>query len=344
MFVGVLEEVLLAGDEPPLLLSPQRPDTRGWIDRGFSALEAAEYDWMAADAGEVTKVSAELDLLFALVTDVPPRSRARRSVAHVQFPHRSHTGVRARILDAVGLRRATAALASYDVFTCYSLFSRQWIQRRLGVPDAVVLPPPVDVPDRQFLAKEPMVLSVGRFFRGGHSKNQHVLVEAFRELEEPGWTLHLVGGADESRATAAYLADIARAAEGLEVRLHVNAPAAELEELYARASLFWHATGFGQDPGRHPERLEHFGLATAEAMAHGAVPLVFPAGGQAEIVRDGENGRRWRTPAELAAQSRELVADPDRRAALAARAREDSRQFSRERFAAAVRRHVLGGV
>jgi glycosyltransferase involved in cell wall biosynthesis len=338
----VLEEVLRAASEPPVLLSPERPDTQGWIDRGFSALDAAEYDWLAADAARVSEVSAELDLLFSLVTDVPPRSRARRSVAHVQFPHRSHTGLRARVLGALGLRRATAALASYDLFTCPSDFSREWIERRLGVADAVVLPGPVDVPARDFLAKDPVILSVGRFFRGGHSKNQHVLVEAFRELAEPGWELHLVGGADESRSTADYLAEIARAAEGQNVRLHVNVPAKERDDLYARASLFWHAAGFGQDSNRHPERLEHFGLATAEAMARGAVPLVFPAGGQVEIVEGGRNGRHWRTPAELAARSRELIEDAHARENLAAHARRDAERYGRDRFAAAVRRHVLG--
>ena len=32
------------------------------------------------------------------------------------------------------------------------------------------------------VAKEPLILAVGRFFRGGHSKNQHVLLDALAEL------------------------------------------------------------------------------------------------------------------------------------------------------------------
>lgn len=330
------------GGEPPLLLSPERPDTARWRELGLSWLEGAEYDWRAADAAAVTAESADLDLLFSLVTDVPPRSRARRSVAHVQFPHRSHTGLRARMLGALGLRRATAALASYDRFTCPSEFSRNWIERRLGIRDAAVLPGPVDLPGGPPGAKDRIVLGVGRFFRGGHSKNQHVLIEAFRELNETGWELHLVGGADQSRSTAEYLAELARAASDLPLRLHVNARAEELEDLYDRGALFWHATGFGQDAKRHPERLEHFGLATVEAMAYGAVPLVFPAGGQTEVVDDGRNGRHWRTPAELVERSRELVGDAHAREGLALHARQDAQRYSRERFRAAVRRHVLG--
>ena len=70
-------------------------------------------------------------------------------------------------------------------------------------------------------------------------------------------------------------------------------------ELLATSSLFWHATGYGEQARRHPERLEHFGITTPEAMLCGAVPLVVPAGGQVEIVTDGVNGRHWRTVPEL---------------------------------------------
>ena len=83
----------------------------------------------------------------------------------------------------------------------------------------------------------------------------------------------------------------------MELRLDVSRE--ELLDLYSRASLFWHAAGYGQDERRHPERLEHFGITTVEAMAHGAVPLVYPAGGPAEVVEDGVSGRWWRTPGEL---------------------------------------------
>jgi glycosyltransferase involved in cell wall biosynthesis len=57
--------------------------------------------------------------------------------------------------------------------------------------------------------------------------------------------------------------------------------------------------GYGEDPERHPERFEHFGMTTAEAMAAGCVPMVIAAGGQVEIVRDGGDGFWWSSPAEL---------------------------------------------
>jgi glycosyltransferase involved in cell wall biosynthesis len=164
-----------------------------------------------------------------------------------------------------------------------------------------------------------------------------VLVEAMRALDAPGWSLVLAGGADDR----AYVERVQRAAEGLPVELRLDIPREELLDLYSRASLFWHAAGYGQDERRHPERLEHFGIATAEAMAHGVVSLVFPAGGSAELVEDARTGRWWRTPTELAERTRELIADDAERQRLSAAARSAAERYSTERFRAKVRELVL---
>ena len=55
--------------------------------------------------------------------------------------------------------------------------------------------------------------------------------------------------------------------------------------------------------------MEHFGITTVEAMAHGCVPVVVRLGGQLEIVQDGVNGRLWGSLGELVAITRELMAD-----------------------------------
>ncbi len=55
---------------------------------------------------------------------------------------------------------------------------------------------------------------------------------------------------------------------------HVDAPGAELADLYARASIFWHAAGLGEDAEDDPNRMEHFGISIVEAMSAGAVPVV----------------------------------------------------------------------
>ena len=95
-----------------------------------------------------------------------------------------------------------------------------------------------------------------------------------------------------------------RAAVDLPIQVLVNAPGATVDQLLAEASLFWHGAGFGEDPEQHPDRFEHFGIAVVEAMAAGAVPIVYDAAGPAEIVRDGVEGRTWRTIGELLAVPR----------------------------------------
>jgi glycosyltransferase involved in cell wall biosynthesis len=136
--------------------------------------------------------------------------------------------------------------------------------------------------------------------------------------------------------------EVRRRAERLPAEVRLDVPRDELRALYASASLFWHAAGHGQDARRRPERLEHFGIATVEAMGHGAVPLVFPAGGQRELVDDGRNGRHWATVEELAARTQGLIGDEVERARLASAAREDAQRFAPARFRAAIREHVLG--
>jgi L-malate glycosyltransferase len=346
-FLTILEEaVRLPGAEVELYVE-EAPDPAAW-ERLNIQVPAGAFAAVETDDDGVTARSSELDLLVAFTNDVPPRSHARRSVAMVQFPvvarERPAARLRAAAADLVGRRRAPAALRSYDLFLVNSEFTRGWTRRRLGV-DATVLAPPVDPPR----AAEPAhggergreILAVGRFFRGEHDKRQDVLISAFRQLHALDWELHLVGGADERPQTRERLAELRELAGDLPVHFHVNAPGGELAERLARAALFWHAAGYGVDPDRAPERLEHFGIATAEAMLSGAVPLVFPGGGQAEVVQDGVTGLYWRSPPELAARTRALIADPAHAATLRAAGQDHARRWGRERFGAAVRELVL---
>ena len=117
-------------------------------------------------------------------------------------------------------------------------------------------------------------------------------MRAFRTLRRPGlrgWTLHLVGGCSEAGPHLPRRG-AARPPTGYPVQIHVDATGAELEALYARAAIYWHASGLGEDPERHPGRLEHFGITTVEAMSAGAVPVVIGLAGQLETVRHGVDG------------------------------------------------------
>jgi glycosyltransferase involved in cell wall biosynthesis len=211
-------------------------------------------------------------------------------------------------------------LASYDRTLANSGYTREWIQRWWGAdggldrPPVSVLPPPVTMQPRG--DKDRIILNVGRFF------------DAEQEL-------HLVGGCGgEDRA---YLERVRHAAAGLPVHLHVNASGAEVRDLYRRASIYWHASGLGEDPKRHPDRFEHFGITTVEAMSAGAVPIVIGQAGQREVVEHGRSGYHFHSPDQLVELTRLVTGDDVLRRRLGEAAVERAQGYSMEAFAAELR-------
>ncbi len=226
-------------------------------------------------------------------------------------------------------------LATYDTVVANSAFTAGWVERLWGVHAGVLYPPVGLLSDVGRHGNS--IVSIGRFFDPirGHSKKQLEMVSAFRRLCETGgdrgWKLHLIGGA--SAEDRHYAMAVKKAAQGLAVQVHFNAPGDELRRLVAEASIYWHAGGFGEDVEHHPHRFEHFGISVVEAMSAGLVPVVFGAAGPAEIVTDGSHGLHFSTLDQLAALTGELIDDPARRAALAAGARTRAEEFGRTAFA-----------
>lgn len=250
-------------------------------------------------------------------------------------------GPRARIAAAFpGLLEPAPTLdflGSYSRLLSISEYTRSWV-RKLWKRESSLLFPPVTLYEPG--PKQQEILSVGRFFaRGsGHSKKQLEMVEAFRQLCDgglAGWTLHLVGGCAPEHTE--YVEEVRAAAAGLPVELHVGASGAELRRRYAAASVYWHATGLEEDEQRHPDRFEHFGITTVEAMSAGAVPVVIGAAGQREVVRDGVDGYWFTDRDGLVDRTRELVADPARMQGLATSARARANHYGMDAFRAALR-------
>jgi glycosyltransferase involved in cell wall biosynthesis len=228
-------------------------------------------------------------------------------------------------------------IETYGSLVSNSEFTRSWVDRYWGCDSQVVYPP---VTMHAATAKEPSILSVGRFFAAdmGHSKKQLELVRALRKLSDQGvrgWTLHLVGGCSPDGRS--YLDEVRRAAAGYPVEFHVNASGQELEALYGAASLYWHASGLGENAERDPGRLEHFGITTVEAMSAGAVPVVIGLAGQRETVRHGVDGFHFRSLDGLCAQTRRLIDDERLRAQMSSSAALRARAFSIDAFEARLR-------
>jgi glycosyltransferase involved in cell wall biosynthesis len=245
------------------------------------------------------------------------------------------SGLRARLRSV--FPRLASPPVSLDFLDGYRIvsisnFTREWVHR-FWKRDSEVLYPPV--PQREPGEKARLILSVGRFFgrEAGHSKKQLEMVRAFRRLARGGlhgFDYHLVGGC--SREHLPYLDEVRREAEGLPVHIHVDATGAELDSLYRRASIFWHAAGLGESERKHPHRFEHFGITTVEAMTAGAVPIVLGRAGQSEIVEHGVSGLHFASLEELVTRTRAVITDDELRRKLAEGARRRAADFAPERF------------
>ncbi|MFW6012123.1 MAG: glycosyltransferase [bacterium] len=205
--------------------------------------------------------------------------------------------------------------ASYDLLLAISEFTQLWISRRWGLPSEV-LAPPVDT--ATFTAPEPsgkrkVILSVGRFFHGSHNKKHLAMLRVFRRMHDrggipEGWEYHLAGNLHRDRLEdLEYFAELERLATGYPVKLLVDLSLDQLVEEYRRAAIFWHAAGWGESERRRPEKFEHFGLTTCEAMSSGCIPVVIANAGQLEIVEHGESGFLFTSAGELASLTRRLI-------------------------------------
>ena len=295
------------------------------------------FEMRALDLDRFSDASRSYDCVVYLTNSIPQPSFAPRSYLVVQFPFR---GIRSTIRP-FPRRWARDRLSAYECIV-YSEYCRHWLLRRWH-RDAMVLPPPIRLGTYEPGRKRNIILSVGRFFAVQHSKRQDILVEAFGRLPasvRSTWRLALVGGVGDDASSKAYVSRVRSAAAdigGIDVRTDVSQET--LESLYAEASLFWHATGYGR-PRYAPGRAEHFGMTTAEAMSFGAVPLVYGDGAQPEIV--GTSGYTWQTIDELVSQSSRLASDEALRARLAAESSRAVDRYDESRFREGVERLLFG--
>lgn len=263
------------------------------------------------------------DLLFYVTDGSLFFSPAKKNILIIQVPERRM--YQQSLLNKLKLR-------NWKIQLCYSRYVKNIIDPWWGT-NLTVLPPPVDIEHFTPLEKENIILSVGRFFLHPHCKKQDFLVTAFRKMVDQGltnWRLLLCGGADEKGKE--YLNKVKNLAEGYPIKIYPNISLSQLKEFYGKASIYWHATGVGEDLNMFPEKAEHFGITTLEAMSAGAVPVVIKAGGQIEIVDDQTNGFFWQKEEELINLTKNLISNKSLLNNISQNAIEKSKDFSKERF------------
>jgi glycosyltransferase involved in cell wall biosynthesis len=228
-------------------------------------------------------------------------------------------------------------LDTYDKIIAISQYSKKWINI-YWKKESTILFPPVDVQDFKVLPKEKIILSVGRFFPEHHNKKQLELAERFIEIlkQDPdamsGFTLYLAGGVENKKEHLDYVKEIEDLSKGYPIKVMTNLKWEDLVELFAKALIFWHASGMGEDENRHPEKFEHFGITTVEAMASGCIPVVINKGGQVEIIDDAYNGFLFENWEQMKALTLRICEKPDTFANISQNALASSQKFSSGNF------------
>jgi glycosyltransferase involved in cell wall biosynthesis len=299
-------------------------------------------------------LSRGYDLFVAVVHGRPPFCHAPRGALVVLFPAYASFFIQPQS-RTIRLKSALRQppehfyqkwewrkrLEGYQVRTAISEFSREWTRRRWNF-DCEILYPPVDIDFRR-ADKSDTVLSVGRFVLpgDGHTKKQGEMLDAFRRMKDEGlagWEFVCAGALKETAEYRAHFDGLRRLGAEFGARVVANLGRDELKRLYERSKIFWHATGYGEREESRPELSEHFGIATAEAMAAGCVPVVINKGGQREIVEHEVNGFLWDTLEELKEYTARLAGDEQLRARMSEAARERASFFGPEEFVRRVRR------
>ncbi len=262
------------------------------------------------------------DLIFFLSDGSVPAIFSKKGILHFQVPF-SH-------LDGKTIMNRLK-LSQFQKIVCNSNFTKKFIDQTYGV-NSMVIYPPVDTKNFKPGNKKNIILSVGRFSKTLHNKRQEIMIDGFKEIfsNAKNWELLLVGGALANDEV--YVDELKKKSDNFPIRIFPNLSFNKLQELYGQAKIYWHAAGFGENEEVNPERMEHFGITTVEAMAAGCVPLVFNGGGQKEIIKSGENGILWESLKDLQDQTLSLISDERRWEEISLAAQNRSSDFSQEKF------------
>lgn len=247
-------------------------------------------------------ISKKYDAIIVLSDGSIPIVRSKLYI-HIQRPLEH---VHPSLLSRLKIMRVSS-------FFCNSQFTKRFIDKTFKIHSDVIYPPVAL--DAKKETKTNTILHVGRFrvfdkTVGGVSdfKKQHVMIQVFKEMVDAGlknWKFIMAVSVQDADMDA--FKEMRAQAKGYPVEFEVNKSNASLWEYYSKAKIYWHASGFGEDLEKKPELAEHFGISTVEAMGAGAVPVVINAGGQKEIVKDGENGFTWKTLDEFKEKTMTLI-------------------------------------
>jgi GalNAc-alpha-(1->4)-GalNAc-alpha-(1->3)-diNAcBac-PP-undecaprenol alpha-1,4-N-acetyl-D-galactosaminyltransferase len=262
-----------------------------------------------------------LTLLAARGTGIPVVVSVRTDPARHAIPRAW------QILRRLTYPSARAIVVQTD--TAAEFFPASWAPRVAVIPNPVPKAEPSTPPPGSSDGATHRIVAMGRL---GKEKGFDLLIRAFAGITRahPGWELTIFGEGEEHEALTH---EIERS--GVAGRVRLSGRTTDAAWVLRRSELFI-----------LPSRYEGFPNALCEAMACGLPVIAFDCrSGPRTIIRDGVDGLL--VPAEdvgaLSAAMARLIADPERRRQLGARAVEVSERFSVQRIASQWEQLLLDG-
>jgi glycosyltransferase involved in cell wall biosynthesis len=282
---------------------------------------------IGTDASFFTKLwwTRQFDVLYYITDGSLFFSLAKKNILHIQIPF---TDKKSSLIERI-------KLANWRIKNTNSEFTKKIIETHWQTHIQYTHYPMIEREGvNKIRQKQNILLHVGRFFRHQHSKRQDILVSIFQTLlkkhpqQTKNWKLVLVGSIEDE----SYAMEVQEMSKGLPIEIFHDVTRKELWEWYERAKIYWHATGFGIDELAHPEKVEHFGISTVEAMLSACVPIVIGKGGQVEILGKELEHLLWLSEEECVAKTMMIIEDQNRAKFDAQLAKSRAQQFNQKRF------------
>lgn len=295
------------------------------LDISSLIIDPQAYQDLSLSAGLLARYSRthDYDLVFWVSDGSLPYLFGKKNYLHFQVPFKK-----------IGSNPLNNLLKTLQInrFIFNSNFTAKVIKKQLPFCSSVILYPPIDTDAFTPLKKENIILSVARFDSPSHAKRQDMLIRAFGKfyLQQKDYRL-ILAGAVKGEGGKDYLSVLQKEVGKLPIDIVPNPSFVELKKLYAKAKFFWHAAGYGIDETKEPEKVEHFGITTVEAMSAGAIPVVINRGGQREII-NSDTGCLCDSIEEMVSSTLSLINSSEKLKRISQNAVERSKEFSINKF------------
>lgn len=264
--------------------------------------------------------------------------RAKINVIVNHFPIRkmqnSISGKKNPLLRFMASRQDALFSTMYDCYLPNSLFTKTAFMREWSsIPQEKIkliyhsVEPIIAKED-----KEPnSIICVGRIER---SKKIEVMINAFNSSSlKENCKLTIAGSIDTN--DPGYI-DALTKLKSKNITFITNLSHEDLAKVYSKGLIFWHAKGYNEEDEM---QMEHFGMATVEAMSAGCIPVVINKGGQKEIVNE-TCGYKWNDTEELINYTKLLINDPARCKVLSENAKKRALFYSKEAFTSSIKSFI----